>query len=228
MLRNLLLIDDDLSYARMLAIYLKGLNYNVEIAQSAAEAKNISAGFPADCVLLDYNLPDINGDRVLAIIRGDPEIYKVPVILISGDETLEELAVRKYGADGFYFKSDKLDKCLSLIEAVRRRVLTERNVRVKDDIRIEKEHYAVYRNQKLAVNLSEDQFRLLDLLLFKSPEYVPESLIAKIVFSAVEYEDKHDAIRNLAFRLRQNLGKQLGNRIRSNSEMGWAYISPQE
>ncbi len=228
MLRNLLLIDDDFYYAKILARFLKDKNYNVEIAQSAAEGKSVAAGFTPDCLLLDYNLPDISGDKVIAIIRKDPEIYKIPVILVSGDEAQEECAVRKYRADGFYYKGDKMEKCLALIESTRSRLMMERGVMVRDDLRIEKDRYAVYRNQKLVKNLSEDQFKLLELLLFKTPEYVPESLIAKIVFKAGEYEDKHDAIRNLASRLRQNLGKQLGNRIRSNSEMGWAYISPQE
>lgn len=226
MQRKLLLIEDYLPYARILAKYLKSFSYNVEIAQSAAEGKKIAfSGFWPDCVLLDYNLPDINGDVVLGSVRGNPETRMVPVILMSNDETQEVPAYGEYGADGFYFKSSPLEKCRAMIEGILHRVDAERGIITRGDIRLEKTTYSVFWGQTFHKNLSQEQFCLFELLVFKSPNHVDEETIARLLFRDGEHKDKSDAIRALAHRLRRSLGKRLGNRIKSRADLGWVYIA---
>src|SRR4051794_28799931 len=56
-------------------------------------------------VLLDLNLPKVNGFDVLAMIRANPETSQVPVILLTGSHEAPDIAeARKLGADHYIVK----------------------------------------------------------------------------------------------------------------------------
>ncbi len=179
-------------------------------------------------MLLDYYLPDIDGGEILKLIRENPETRLVPVIMMSYDASKEAEACLDYGADGFYSKDSDPEKCRYLIEALLRRVRMDHGIIEKGDIRTERKGFSVFKDGKFLKSLSPEQFGLLELLLAKSPEYVDECIISRVVLGVVGYADNSDIIRGLAYRLRQALGQPLGSRITSRSGYGWAYIYSQD
>ena len=74
-----------------------------------------------DVILLDLNLPRMDGRELLKTIRADPELRAIPVIVLTGsDSNVEMLAVRRLQADGFIVKPidfDRLTRALSSIPA---------------------------------------------------------------------------------------------------------------
>lgn len=226
--RTILLIDDDRCWSSIISRYLTGQGYGVLSAGSCAEGIKVVRGVSPDCVLLDFNLPDMDGCEAAFHIRRDAAVRKTPIIMVSNDDSLEGQAYRDYQVDGFFYKMWPLGRLKGMLEATLRRVDMERgNLRLAD-LRLEGEKKAVFNGATFVAELSREQFQLLSLLVARSPEFVPESEINRGVFGLAEDADKADAIKMLAHRLRHNLGAKLGRRIKRVRGRGWIYLNPQE
>ncbi len=72
-----------------------------------------------DLILLDLNLPTINGREVLAEIKSDPELRKIPVVILTSSED-ETDVVESYNlhANAYVVKPVDLDKYMQAIKAV--------------------------------------------------------------------------------------------------------------
>jgi DNA-binding response OmpR family regulator len=69
-------------------------------------------------VLLDLNLPDGSGFDVLAAVRADPLMARVPVFILSADATEQATTrARELGADRFITKPFNLKAFVALVEA---------------------------------------------------------------------------------------------------------------
>jgi DNA-binding response OmpR family regulator len=90
---HILVVEDDSDVRELLDIQLTRLGYQVTQAASAGEciASLRSGGRALDLVVLDRHLPDSDGSDILRLIRDDPEIPKVPVVVISGNHQVESI-----------------------------------------------------------------------------------------------------------------------------------------
>ncbi|KYC43889.1 two-component system response regulator [Scytonema hofmannii PCC 7110] len=100
--RRILLIEDNDANRMLLSDYLSYHSYNV---QSLAEASNFFstiAEFQPELILLDLKLPDIDGYVLLEQIQQQPQLAKIPIIVVSAfafradRERAMELGVRRY------------------------------------------------------------------------------------------------------------------------------------
>ena len=100
---RLLVVDDDPINRRLLASYLERLGHEVVTAVDGARGwKQLRAGDPFDVVLLDVLMPAIDGYEVLALIRDDPTLRHLPVIMISAvEETDSIVRCIELGADDY-------------------------------------------------------------------------------------------------------------------------------
>jgi DNA-binding response OmpR family regulator len=71
--------------------------------------------------VLDYKLPDIDGNRVCQTIRANPQLSETRIIIISGGADPDEIAeLRSSGADDFLRKPFQIDELISrILELVR-------------------------------------------------------------------------------------------------------------
>ena len=102
-----LLVVDDLSQMRdMLRVMLKKNGYvNLSMAEGGKHALMHIAQKPIDLVITDWNMPNMSGIELLKHIKGDPKLYKIPVLMISDERTSEKvLYAVEEGADGFMVK----------------------------------------------------------------------------------------------------------------------------
>lgn len=84
----ILCIDDNPSLLGFLKVLLGGEEYEVLVASSGSEGLDLYTSQPVDAVILDYQMPEMKGDRVATQMKlAKPD---VPIVLHSGDECLPE------------------------------------------------------------------------------------------------------------------------------------------
>ncbi|MEE8385920.1 MAG: response regulator, partial [Dehalococcoidia bacterium] len=77
------------------------------------EAGVLTQEFRPDILLLDYMLPDINGNVVCARIRKDPKLAQTKIIVVSGAISNAEIQkLQEAGADDFIKKPFDIDKLI--------------------------------------------------------------------------------------------------------------------
>ena len=84
MKKNVLLIDDYESDRLLYKEYLGTERYNFTEAADGVEAANILKSFVPDVILLDWQMPKMNGLETLKFIGEDYDIQGIPVIMITG------------------------------------------------------------------------------------------------------------------------------------------------
>jgi len=104
--KRVLLVDDD---AQILEVFNEALErdgrFEVQTAGTGYDAGMLTESFKPDLVVLDYMLPDINGDLVCERLRSRPESSSTKVIFVSGViEPAEIEKLRSSGADDFVQK----------------------------------------------------------------------------------------------------------------------------
>jgi len=104
----ILVADDDGMNREILAERLGHEGYQVETVCDGREALAQLREKKFDLVLLDLVMPEIEGDKVLRTMKGDPDLREIPVIMISGLEELDTVArCIELGADDYLPKPYK-------------------------------------------------------------------------------------------------------------------------
>ncbi|MGN8061646.1 sigma-54-dependent transcriptional regulator [Ralstonia sp. 22111] len=81
---TILIVDDDDAFREGLAETLTDLGHRVvEAASGQAALQMLGDGQPADCVFLDFRLPDLNGLDVLERLREEPALKAIPVVMLT-------------------------------------------------------------------------------------------------------------------------------------------------
>ncbi|AYH44576.1 sigma-54 dependent transcriptional regulator [Azoarcus sp. DN11] len=113
--RAILVIEDEAILGKNIRIYLERSGYDVRVAGSAEDGLALLDVFKPDAVILDFNLPGLNGLEALTRVRAFDS--GIPVIMITGHGTVE-LAVEamKAGARDFLTKPVALGKLKLLVD----------------------------------------------------------------------------------------------------------------
>ena|SRR5947208_107941 len=85
---TILVVEDEPMLCELLQQWLEHEGYRVFSANSGRAAVETAQAEHPDLITLDLTLPDMTGDDVLAAIRGQPALAKVPVVVLSGQEPL--------------------------------------------------------------------------------------------------------------------------------------------
>ena len=132
-LANVLLVDDledHLELTRLLVFEQVGLECNLKEAHDGTEALEIlrnavSGDDKIDLMLLDINMPTMDGFELLSCLRGDDVLNRVPVVMCSGsDYEKDQNRAQELGAIGCLVKPpswDKLKPMLGQIDSLRLR-----------------------------------------------------------------------------------------------------------
>ena len=118
--KNVLIIDDDTTFGRVVSNHLAGHGYEVSLALDGVSGLKRAFQKRPDLVLLNLILPAGGGEIILANIRKSPESGAVPIFVMSSllsSKKLEEKA-RELGAQGFISKPIDPEDLLYIIESV--------------------------------------------------------------------------------------------------------------
>jgi DNA-binding response OmpR family regulator len=101
-----LIVDDDVEIVELMVDVLsRDGRFDTKTAASGYEAGIATQQFRPDLILLDYMLPDVNGNVVCQTIRRNPEFENIKIIIVSGvikQDEVEQLL--KSGAEDFIKK----------------------------------------------------------------------------------------------------------------------------
>ena len=102
--RRILIVEDEFVNRELLKAYLEG-EYDLTVAETGAQAMAAlrTQIDTLSLVLLDLNLPDMHGMDILREIKKDPELNRIPVIVLTGD-TQSEVESLNTGASDFISK----------------------------------------------------------------------------------------------------------------------------
>ena len=124
--KTLLCVDDNQSSLKICKIILENSGYKVLTASSGREGLEVFASNAIDAVILDYQMPEMNGELVAAEMkRTNPEI---PILMLSGWVSLPESALRL--VDEFVNKGDRVEFMLLTVQQVLSRGEKRKLVRV--------------------------------------------------------------------------------------------------
>ena len=117
---TILVTEDDVSTRTLLQLLLVRAGYKIRLARNGAEFIAAMAQKPlVDLLILDIDLPDVNGLTILSKIRAHPFLENLPVILFTAHAGVVELARGvALGADGFLSKPTKAPTLMAAVETV--------------------------------------------------------------------------------------------------------------
>jgi len=104
--KKVLIVDDDAEIVElMVEVLVRDGRFETKTASSGYEAGISTQRFRPDLILLDYMLPDINGNVVCQTIRKNPEFESIKIIIVSGVIKRDEIdQLLKSGAQDFIKK----------------------------------------------------------------------------------------------------------------------------
>lgn len=107
---KVLVIEDD-EYSRdALAHLLIAEGYETQSATDGEAGLEKAHEARPDVIILDLNLPGINGKEVIEMIRNDGPLRSVPILVVTGDEDAEARKAVDLGADGYLTKPVEFDE----------------------------------------------------------------------------------------------------------------------
>ncbi len=104
--KKVLIVDDDAEIVELMVnVLARDGRFDIETASSGYEAGIATEQFRPDLILLDYMLPDVNGNIVCQTIKSNPEFEDIRIIIVSGVVKQDEIdQLLKCGAEDFIKK----------------------------------------------------------------------------------------------------------------------------
>lgn len=157
----ILVVEDELTLAQTIELYLRKENYRTERAGDGERALELFRLAKPDLVILDLGLPKLDGLEVLKTMRAESS---VPVVILTARaEEVDELLGLGLGADDYLVKPVSSRKLLAHVKAVLRR--GQSAGQEKDVLRVGGLEVDTYQMQARAngkiVDLTPTEFRLL-------------------------------------------------------------------
>ncbi len=105
MKKRILIVEDDRSFALVLSFLFKGEGFKVYLAHNGDSALEQIHKKTPDIVILDINLPDINGFKLCEAIKARSDTQDVPVIMLTARDSSYDLEKgKKLGVDAYLIK----------------------------------------------------------------------------------------------------------------------------
>ncbi|MEM1347471.1 MAG: response regulator [Myxococcota bacterium] len=129
--QRILLIDDDPACHDLLGRYLHGQNVALSSAYEGQQGLDMARRLLPDAIMLDVQLPDMDGWSVLGRLKSDPLTRNIPLVMVS--ILAEQHTAFQLGAQDYLVKPIDRDILRAMLERFRARVPTRSVMVVEDD-----------------------------------------------------------------------------------------------
>ena len=162
--KKILTVDDSPTYLQELADTLREEGYDVIPARSGEEALELLAVQPVDCILMDLQMPGMDGRQACRRIKAAPGVRDIPLIMLTAlDDRAAMLAGLGAGADDYIQKAGEFEVLKARVRAqLRRKQFEDENRRIREELLTEASQ------ARAARELAETRAALVDQLERKS------------------------------------------------------------
>ena len=220
-MKKIMIVEDDKVIAEELFYLLKNSNYEVSILENFKNAKEEILNSNANLILLDINIPYLNGELLLKEIRKESPI---PVIMVtSKSNESDEVISYSYGADDYITKPYNPTILLLKINALLKRCeMNKTTISYKDlvfDI-----GKGIVKNKDKEVILTKNEIIIFNLLLSNKDRIVSKDELMTELWNNDEYINENALTVNIS-RLRSKL-EEIGysNIIETRKGIGYRII----
>ncbi|MDN2709465.1 response regulator transcription factor [Janthinobacterium sp. SUN118] len=200
---SILLVEDHLAIARQVLDFLEGLRWQTDHAGTGALAVQLATRNRYDVVLLDLNLPDMDGLQVCRAIKAAAP-SNVPILMLTARDAYEDKARGfRDGADDYLTKPFDLRELALRCEALARRqqLHVQQEMRVGPFTLLTREGRALCRDAPLP--LTQTGFKILLLLCREHPHAVSRSALLQHLWGSQPPDS--DALKSHVYALRKQL-----------------------
>ncbi len=182
---RVLIIEDNKSIAKVINHNLKSF-YAIDIVYTGKDGLRCAQSTPYDTILLDLNLPDVNGEEICHTLR--KQAIDTPIIVISGnDQIKDKVNLLDMGADDYLIKPFNIDELRARINVAMRHPanVVSSGVFTVSDLTLNPATRTVVRKGALIV-LRRKEFDLLEYLMRNKGQILTRAMILEHIWDMNE------------------------------------------
>lgn len=198
---NILIVEDEQKLRDELKKFLENNGYKVDTIIDFNDVYNYIINHNFDLILMDINLPNINGEKLTKDIR---KVVNTPIIIVTSRNTdIDELLSLNYGADDFITKPYNPQILLARIERIlMRKENTSTLIKYKNlNVDVYK---SIMFNDTKTIDLSGNEIKILTYLLKNQGKIVSRDDIMSYLWDNNDFVDDNTLTVNIN-RLRNKL-----------------------
>ena len=179
---RLLIVEDEIKTGDYLKQGLTETGFQVSLVRNGLDGHHLAMTEVFDLIVLDVMLPDVNGWRIVQSIRESNNL--TPVLFLSARDSVDDrVKGLELGADDYLIKPFAFSEVLARVRSLIRRgqTITTPDLLQVADLQLDVPKRRVMRSG-VKIALSHKEFSLLELLMRRSGEVLPRSLIASQVW----------------------------------------------
>jgi two-component system copper resistance phosphate regulon response regulator CusR len=179
---RVLVVEDDPPLAQFIKKGLESEEYVVDSACDGESAREMAAQCEYDLLVLDLNLPGVDGTAVLKTLR--EKRSSMPVLVLTARNTLEDrVSVLDMGADDYLVKPFSFSELSARLRALLRRQAKPADPMLRcDDLELNRVDRVVMRAGR-KIELTSKEFLLLEYLMRNSGHQVTRAMIIEHVWN---------------------------------------------
>jgi two-component system, cell cycle response regulator CtrA len=219
---RILLVEDDPTTSKSIEMMLQNANLNVYATDLGEEGIDLAKLYDYDLILLDLNLPDMNGHEVLRQLR----VAKVetPILILSGmDDTESKLKGFGFGADDYMTKPFNRQELIARIHAIVRRSKGHaQSVIATGKFTVNLDTKTVEVDAK-PVHLTGKEYQMLELLSLRKGTTLTKEMFLNHLYGGMD-EPELKIIDVFICKLRKKLSEATGGENYIETVWGRGYV----
>ena len=190
---TVLIVEDEKSISTLLKYNLEKEGYTIIISQNGEDGiEQVKKNLP-DLVILDWMLPDLSGIAVCDLIKREPRLKSIPVIMLTAkSEETDKIRGFETGADDYVTKPFSTKELVLRVQALLKRAKPSliEDIVVFKDLKIDRLSRRVYRGDN-QIKLGPTEYNLLNFFI-KNPSrvYSREQLLNQVWGNAIYVETR--------------------------------------
>lgn len=220
-MKKILVIEDEEIIRNELKVLLQNSGYEVKVLEDFENIRDDIKKIKSDLILLDINLPNINGEFLLKEIR---KTSNVPVIMVtSKNSEVDEVLSMSYGADDYVTKPYNPTILLLRIQNIFKRMYNDRDDLFYEDIIVNPKKGTLQRDKKI-LELTKNEMIIFTYLLSNKGKVVTRDDLMTDLWNNNEYINDNALTVNIS-RLRTKLQDfGLENKIETRKGQGYKLV----
>jgi DNA-binding response OmpR family regulator len=222
--RKILIVEDETKIANTLKKGFTEMGYHVELAFDGLIGKKLFLAHSFDIIILDINLPGINGYDLCKIIRSHNQ--QIPIIMLTAMSALDDkIEGFDAGADDYMIKPFEFKELLVRIRTLLKRTLVQQlptgNILKYDDLEMNLGTKEVKRSNTTII-LTLKEFQLLEYFMRNRNRVLSRADIAEAVWD-IDFDTKTNVIDVYVNYLRNKIDKNFVTKL-IHTHVGMGYI----